>query len=129
VPPDVSGEQLATIFASDVWNVLIRKGSNPGRDPMEAWILDIPTMSDAEQLATSITNIDDVKIQCQAGTEPINEWTLCSGNRDGWCKHGQKCIYRHVTCASGDECKNDACSFSHSKQRKVVPFPSSKPAG
>ncbi|CAF0811461.1 unnamed protein product [Adineta ricciae] len=129
IPSHVSGERLATAFNSNVWDVLIRKGRFLERDPMEAWILNIPTMFEAEQLALSVTDIDEVNIQCEAMKEPINEWTLCSGNRDGWCKHDRECIYRHITCVSGDECKNEECPFSHSKQRKIIPVPRYRPAG
>ncbi len=129
VPPDVSGEQLAKIFNSNVWDVLIRKGSDPDRDPFEAWIMNISTMSDAEQLAVSVKFIGDMVIQCDAEIEPLNEWTLCSGNRDGYCKHKHDCIYRHVTCASGDKCTNVECPFSHSKQRKITPVPRNRPRG
>ncbi|UJR26048.1 hypothetical protein I4U23_007394 [Adineta vaga] len=128
IPANVNGEQLATIFNSKVWDILIRRGTHPERDPMEAWILDIPTMLDAEELAASVTDIDGIDIQCNAETEPVNEWTLCSGNRDGWCKHDKECIYRHIICVSGDECKNEGCSYSHSKERKITPVPRYKPA-
>jgi hypothetical protein len=77
---------LAKIFGSYVWDVLIRKGTHPDTDPFEAWIMNIPTMFDAEHLAATIASIDDVDVQCDAEKEPLNEWTLCSGNRDGWCK-------------------------------------------
>jgi len=129
VPPHVSGERLANIFDSKVWDILIRKGTHPDKDPFEAWIMNIPTMSDAEQLGATVKCIDEVDVQCDAEKEPLNEWTLCSGNRDGWCKHGNDCIYRHVTCASGDECTNEECPFSHSKQRNIVPNPRYRPAG
>jgi hypothetical protein len=95
--------------------------------------MNIPIMSDAEQLAASVASIvrsiDGVDIQCDAETEPLNEWTLCSGNRDGFCKHGTDCIYRHVNCVSGDKCVNEECPFSHSKRRKIMPNPRYRPAG
>jgi len=120
---------LAKIFDSNVWDVLIRKGIYPDTDPLEAWIMNISSISDAEQLAASVECIDEVNVQCNAEQEPLNEWTLCGGHRDGWCKHGNDCIYRHVTCTSGDGCTNEECFFSHSKQRKIVPNPRYKPAG
>ena len=89
--------------------------------------MDIPTLADAEQLAASVKCIDDVNVQCDAEKEPLNEWTLCGPNRDGWCKHDKECIYRHVSCASRDECKNEECPFTHTKQRKIVPIPRYRP--
>jgi hypothetical protein len=129
VPPHVSGEQLANIFNSNVWDVLIRKGLHPDTDPFEAWIMNIPLISDAEQLAATVKFIDEVEVECSAENEPINEWTLCSGNRDGWCKHRDGCIYRHVTCTSGDDCANEEWPFSHTKRRKIVPNPRYRPPG
>jgi hypothetical protein len=120
---------LANIFGSHVWDVLIRKGFHPDIDPFEAWIMNLSIMADAEQLAGSVKCIDGVDIQCNVEQEPLNEWTLCGGNRDGWCKHGNDCIYRHVTCASGDDCTNEKCPFSHSTRRDIAPNPRHKPTG
>ncbi|CAF4393556.1 unnamed protein product [Rotaria socialis] len=129
IPPHVSGEQLATLFGSRVWDVLIRKGKFVDVDPFEAWILKLNSMTKAQQLAESVKSIDGVDIECNAEQEPLNEWTLCSGNRDGWCKHGNNCIYRHVTCTYGDECTIDQCPYSHSTQRAIVPNPRYRSAG
>ncbi|CAF3973232.1 unnamed protein product [Rotaria magnacalcarata] len=129
IPPQVSGEQLATLFGSRVWDVLIRKGKFVDVDPFEAWILKLNSMAKAQQLAESIKIIDGINIECNAEQEPLNEWTLCSGNRDGWCKHGNNCIYRHITCTYGDECTIDQCPYSHSTQRAIVPNPRYRSAG
>lgn len=129
VPPGVSGEQLATTFETRIWNVLIRKGADPDEDLAEAWIMNIPSMADAEQLAASVQSIEGIEVQCEAGKEPLNEWTLCSGNRDGWCKHGNNCIYRHITCTDGDQCSNEECPFSHTTGRKITPNPRQRPPG
>ena len=129
LPPSISGEQLAIVFESRVWNVLIRKGADPSRDLGEAWILNIPTLVDAEQRVTSVQSIDGMEVQCQAGEEPLNEWTLCSGNRHGWCRHDKNCIYRHITCTSGDQCTNEECPFSHSIQRGITPNPRQRRTG
>ena len=109
--------------------MLIRKGIHPDIDPFEAWILNIATMSVAELLAASVHCIDGVNVQCVPEIEPLNEWTLCNGNRDGWCKHCDDCIYRHVTCASGDGCTKEECPFSHTKRRKTKPNPRNRPPG
>lgn len=129
IPSHVTGEQLADIFDSQVWNILIRKGIHSDTDPFEAWILNISSMSAAESLAASVDSIDQVNIQCTPEIEPLNEWTLCNGNRDGWCKHGDICIYRHVTCTSGDACTKEECPFSHTKGRKTKPNPKNRPPG
>jgi hypothetical protein len=129
IPPHVSGEQLATIFNSNVWDIIIRKGIHPDTDPFEAWIMNIAVESDAEELATTINCIDGVDVQCNVEREPLNEWTLCNGNRDGYCKYGNNCVYRHVTCVSGDGCQKEECPFSHTKQRKIKPNPRNRPPG
>ncbi|CAF4947960.1 unnamed protein product [Rotaria sp. Silwood1] len=129
VPSHVSGEQLAILFRSRVWDVLIRKSINADTDPFEAWILKLNTLADAQQLAISVKTIDGIDVQCNAEEEPLNEWTLCSGNRDGWCKHDNDCIYRHVICKYGDECMYDQCPFSHSTKRNIVPNPRYRSAG
>lgn len=127
IPAHVHAEQLAAIFESHVWDILIRRGDNSEIDPFEAWILNITTMASAEQWATSVSEIQGAPVQCSAEEEPLNEWTLCGGNRDGHCKHGMNCIYRHLMCSSGDACQNEACSFSHSKRRPITPNPKTKP--
>lgn len=86
-------------------------------------------MSTAQSLAASVNCIDRVNVQCVAEIEPVNEWTLCNCNRDGWCKHGNNCIYRHITCTSGDGCTKEECPFSHTKQRKTKPEPRNRPPG
>jgi len=91
--------------------------------------MNIATMSDAEELAATVDCIDEVDVQCNAENEPLNEWTLCNGNRDGWCKHGDDCIYRHVTCTSGDGCQKEECPFSHTKRRRIKPNPRNRPPG
>ena len=120
---------MGSIFIADVWDILIRKSPNPELDQSEAWIMNLHTMASAEELAASVTSIDGMNVHCRAEEEPLNEWTLCSGNRDGWCKHKDECIYRHVTCKSGDACPDEECPFSHSSERKVVPYPRYRPAG
>ena len=108
---------------------MIRRGIFPDTDPFDAWIMNIADLSDAQQLATSVSSIDGVDIECSAEKEPLNEWTLCNGNRDGWCKHGNDCIYRHVMCSSGDQCTKEECLFTHTKQRKTKPNPKNRPPG
>ena len=121
IPAGVHSEQLAELFDCQVWDILIRRGENPDTDPCEAWILSIPLLSHAEALAAKVKHINGVPIQCEPQREPLNDWTLCAGNRDGNCRHGDRCIYRHVMCSTGDQCIDEACLFSHSVHRRTPP--------
>lgn len=121
IPVGVRGVQLADLFNSQVWNVLIRYGENPQTDPFEAWILNIPLLKYAEELVNNVKEINGVPIECRAEKEPLNEWTLCVGNRNGRCKHAEQCIYRHVMCSTGDDCRDEMCPFSHSIGRVTEP--------